>query len=823
MNSSKYYDETGLSNVSKTRAFRIRARGIGGYSSWTYSKHVFAAPYAAEITDHKVSYNDADNVCDIYAKWDTPQDAGHPVDYYVLQYRIGKPAAGMDVTADGSWVDTGQTTAGDIAVMVTEQIDDDECMWLRVAAAHDNHSGANAVTGTPVRAYTGKVAAPESLSITNSSLSTREVSISVKNNSAISDSKIALCFQPSNDPRKSVIVDILTGSGTITKSGIKCPDWSGTGTLGFKAYAFVGDVTYQTDSTGVKHYSVIAAMQSDVIFTGGGIPKAPSTMSAVKSGTDILVTWDWTWEEANGAEISWSENPKAWESTDEPQTYEVDVTGPAHLYVSDVDMGKVYYVRVRLFYDDGEGVTYGPYSGTEMVYMTEAPQKPVLDVSSDHVKPEDDLTLSWTYVSMDGTPQVYAQIDELTYSGNTPVYTKRAETASAQHVTIVPNWTPGTQHNLVLKVMSESGKESEYSDGVVVTAVTPPTCTITQVNLTSGDDGYELQALPLTVTVTGAGTAGTTVLEIVRAEDFVQKMPDDSQFNGFAGELISRRIYSGEAQQSFSLNDIAAGAHLDDTADYKIVATVIDGYGQTDEAAVDFKVAWSVQPVKPSASVEIHDTAAYITLTKPTGASNTDRMDIYRLSVDGPELIYQDAQFNDVVVDPYPAVGEYGGYRVVMKTVNGDFYRAEQVPAWEDYDAGFNSIYQYIDFDGFTLPLALNVDLDSGWAKDFKLTKYLGGHYEGDWLEGVDRTGTIASVLLTEEDTDDIRTLRKLAKYSGAAQIRSKDGSSYAANVNVTNEGMEHVTGGMYRSVTLAIQQTRRAQLDGLLQAEWEA
>ena len=119
--------------------------------------------------------------------------------------------------------------------------------------------------------------------------------------------------------------------------------------------------------------------------------------------------------------------------------------------------------------------------------------------------------------------------------------------------------------------------------------------------------------------------------------------------------------------------------------------------------------------------------------------------------------------------------------------------------------------------------MSYDVDLESGWTKDFKVTKYLGGHEEGDWLEGVSRKGNAKSVLITEEDTDDIKTLRKLATYSGPAHIRSKDGSSYTANVDVSNESMTHSDGGQLRSITLSIQATRRAVLDGLPQAQWEA
>ena len=817
---SEYFDETGLTGISKTRAVRICTRGIGGSSAWVYAKHVFAAPYAGQLTSNTVLYNTTSHVWNISAEWSTPQDAQHPIDFYTLQYRIGKPSSGMGVTTDNSWTDLGSTTSGDLSVQVTDAIADDECLWLRVATSHDNHTGANAIFSTPVRAYTGKPAAPTSLAISASDLSTRTVTITVKNNSAIVDSKVAIVFQPTTDPEDSVVVAVLTGSGTITQAGIVCPDWTDTGTLGFKAYAYVGSESYETGTAdSVKRYNIVPVMQSDYTFTSGGIPMAPASVTAEKSGDDILVSWKWTWQDANQAEISWATKENAWSSTDEPKTHIVSTTGPAHLYISDVEKGLIYYVRVRLLHDDGEEVTYGPYSATQMVNMTEAPQKPVLDVSTDAINKGDELTCSWTYTSMDGTPQAYAAIYEI-LSG--PIYKRIAEATSMQHVTFTPDWTEGTQHDIVVKVVSESGHDSPYSDKVTITATTKPTCSITQASVVAGSDGYELQVLPLTVTVTGAGTAGQTLLQIIRLEDFVQDMPDESDFNGYAEQIVTQRMYRGEAQQTITLDDITPDT-LNDTAKYRIVAVITDGYGQTDKDILDFTVAWLQQAVKPVATVAIVDTAAYITLTQPVGAQNTDTVDIYRLSVDKPELIYKDAAFGDTIVDPYPTIGEYGGYRVVLKTKNGDFYTADMEPAWTDYEAGFTADAQYIDFDGYILPLSLNVGIDSGWQKNFKRTKYLGGSEVGDWLEGVERNGSVESVLITEQDTDDIQTLRRLATYSGPAHIRSKDGSSYNANVNVSSESMSYTSAGKVRAVSLTIEATKRAVLDGMLQADWEA
>jgi len=813
---TNYHEETGLSGVSKTRVVRVRARGIGGYSKWSYAKHVFAAPYPAEIITRKAIYDNVNGIWNLGATWTTPQDAGHPVDAYNLQYRIGKPSdSDMSVTTDNSWVDLSPTTAGDISVQITESLDDDECMWMRVAASHDDHVGNNAVTGQAVLVYIGELPRP-SINITASDISTSTISFTVNNLSNVDVSSVAVVFQPSADPTKSVVISVVDGTGSTTKTGVKCPDWSETGTLGLIAYAFVGTYSYATDLDQVRYYNVNARMTSRPETTTGNIPKPPRSYSAVKEGKEILVSWEWTWVYANAAEVSWSKNKNAWESSDEPDTHIVTTTGPAHLYLSNVDMGETYYIKVRLLQETEDGTTYGPYSGMMQVDMIDAPVVPVLTVSNDVIKPGDPIGLTWTYKPTDGTPQAFAEIAE------GPTMNLIGSTQTATELNITPDWEADTQHTLYVRVVSGSGISSDWSAPVIVTVANPPVCSISQTNLVPEGTGWAMQSMPLTITIGGAGNTGQTRLRIVRLESFTQERPDESELSGYAGQLITERVYSGMTQQTITLSDVLEGASIDDTAEYRILASVTDGYGQTDETSLDFTVNFSQQPVMPEASIEIVDTAAYITLTKPDGAEDTDTIDIYRLSVDQPELIYQDASFGDVIVDPYPTIGEYGGYRVVLKTKDGDYYTANKTPAWIDLESGFESPSQYIDFGGYQLPITYNVDLSSGFTKKFKKTTYLGGTEEGDYLEGVDRSGDIKAVQLTDLEVDDIKNLRRLAHYQGLAHIRSKEGSSYSANVNV-QDSTDHSSSRMYNELTLSIEACKAPRLDGLTQAEWEA
>ena len=810
--------DTGHVGTTFGRVARIRARGAGGVSGWVtkgleywvYAFHQFAEPYAPVLVSAKTDYDAVNYIARTEASWTQQFDVNHPVDKNHLFYRIGVPTANMGLTQDNSWVDaepsneiSGRYTT---ALNIDEQIDADECMWVRVSAEHD----ADKKYSDYIRSYTGTLSAPTGFSITSQDASTHKVNISCTNNSAVPDSKLAIVWQPSDRPDKSYVIGIIAhGSSSI--SGLQCPDWTGL-TLGFRAYAYVGTETYTTDSDGVKHYTINAQMLSAEVNTSGNIPVAPATVTLSRAdyGTGIKVAWSWTWGDADSAEVAWSTNPDALQSTDEPDTFTVSNIQSPILTITDLEEGEVYYVWVRLIADE----TSGPWSSVKSLHLSAKPSKPALTLSDMIVESGRSVTASWTYISQDGTPQIYAQVAEYVNSAYKPL----AETTTLESVKIpTDGWANGTVHQLAVRVTSESNMTSDWSPLVKLVVATPPVATITQASLTSTSDGYELSALPLTVTATGAGTAGTTELRIVRANDFTQERPDETEFNGYAGEVVIRREYSGETQQTITKDDLQS--YLDDTASYILIATITDEFGQTDSDAVEFTVNWTDQAVMPTGTVTVADDVAYITVGTPADATGTETVDIYRLSIDKPELIYSNAALGAEIVDPYPAVN--GGYRLCLKTENGDCTTADMEFAWLDLDIDYAPEYQFIEFNGYQLGLRYNVDLSSSWTKDFQLTKYLGGSQRGDWLAGVGRSGSVASATLMEDDVDDRHILRMLADYSGPAHVRTKDGSSFWANVNAsTSTG--YTVAGKIENVTLDYERTDHTNLDGVPLAEWE-
>ena len=214
-------------------------------------------------------------------------------------------------------------------------------------------------------------------------------------------------------------------------------------------------------------------------------------------------------------------------------------------------------------------------------------------------------------------------------------------------------------------------------------------------------------------------------------------------------------------------------------------------------------------------------TIATITLpTAPTGWKTGDTCDIYRLSIDRPELVVKGGEFGSTYVDPYPTIGEFGGYRFVYMTANGDYNTPEDRLAMVDIMAPLDTITNIIDFGGNQALITYNVDLSSSWKKDFKETLYLGGSVQGDWNPAVSRTGSVNGVLIKATDQDLIEAMRRLAVYPGVCHVRTVDGSSYSADVQVS-ESRGHEPSDLVATFSLSITRVDPEMPDGIPVSEY--
>lgn len=683
------------------------------------------------------------------------------------------------------------------------------------------------------------------------------------------------------------------------------------------------DITYSVTQSGVSHtytYSTYEIpnikMQSQTLWQGGDIPRAPSNVMVVSPREGVaLVTWDWAWKSADVAELSWSSHDDAWESTDQPETYRITNANAAKWSIYGLESGLTWYIRVRLIKTSSGGENPGPWSDPLGLDMASAPNAPILTCSKMSVTHDNSFTISWEYESTDGTDQMDAVLRAATLSSSGEVEYGdeiRTDIGTKRSIDLIPddlNWESGEKYGFVLKVISESGKHSEWSEPEFITVAEPLECSITSTSFEAlyeyritGDteiqngsvyytvsgtsvlepvvtdlskyyelsDGiytlttdilidesktyytltgsevidpvvsslssyYErselniLKRMPIVISasVTG-GIEGKryTNVSIERSSSYFVERPDETSYSGYAGETV----YSSsiENASSITINQADLIGNLDDTASYKLIVYAFDDLDQMAEAFVEFKVIWEHQAAIPEATVVFDDVYGVVKITPtidPGKYEEGDTFDIYRLSSDKPVLIVKGGTFGQTYVDPYPTIGVYGGHRVVTVTANGDFIanEAESDMAWIDLDAEdgdiFLSDFPIVNFNEGSFPILYNVNLSTNWNKDFRETRYLGGHIQGDWNAGVHRDSTINSVTLREDDSDTAILFRRMAEYPGICHIRTLDGSNYYADIQVSETIPHDET--PTNSYSFKITRVDNDGYDGIELSEW--
>ena len=849
-------------NYSYTRYFKVVARGPAGDSKPAYAKHVYAFPNAAKNVKAVVVPLENGQGYRVSTSWTADETKSRPIDSVIVQYAIATPASSysdsggirkttMSIPAieESSWqsaatVKDSTDKNGDVdgaVFVISPNLAEDKCIFIRVATKHDNKTSySNVIFAYDTKGQLGyaKLLSPTGLAAT---INDNIANVSVNNPSTLTASFVGIYYRTNTKPNPQ-----LVGIYPATKPqsvSINLPDPGNASAISLGARTFLADYSPVGQQTNVTTYSVsnIKIASSGIIWDERPVPKPPSNITLSSPRSEVVrITWDWTWTDANGVELSWADHDDAWESTDGPQTYILENTRVSAWNISGLDVG-MWYFRIRLFKTDGEATTYGTYSDIKQIKLASSPATPVLTLSPSIVAPDGKITCYWAFTATDGDEQVQADICEATLDNTgASIYGDIiAKANNEQYKTLDVSelgWTAGSKHFLAVKIVTASGEESNnWSIPKPVQILSPITCSITSNSLVSRTvdsvSRLYLTNLPITVSATGAGKDGIITYILERADDYHLDRPDESEASGFAGEtiaMVQKAADNSGSTPSFSasigLSDLFGP--LDDGAKYNLIAVAQDGNGQMASAGISFEVDWAHQALMPSATIEVsnEDMAVFITPEAPNGTSTGDVCDIYRLSPDKPELIIQNAEFGVKYVDPYPSLGKSGGHRIVFKTVNGDYITEDNEFAWSDYTEAEGDLVDVfatvIDFGDDQVILPYDLSLSSSWSKDFTKTKYLGGSIQGDWNFGVERTGSVKGRVSVEHDSELISIIRKLANYAGICHVRTPDGSSYAANVDVTEDREERKI-NMIASFNFNITKVDSQSLDGMKYSDW--
>lgn len=837
-----------------TRWMRMRTRGPrGNCSAWRYAKHVYARPKSPTNLSGTATVQATTSL--IHLHWQLDVIANRPVDHVKAQYCIAIPTGTNMYPSDEGWADSpagemvNTNTWDGVNFLIPNTIDKDYCLWARAVAYHDTYESPS----SSVLLYKAPLTAPSDFRV-EINTETHVVTAYAQNNSQHPSSNLFVKYYDTTSyPQGFIIARMYHQEEHVT---FQCPNW-GNHSVHFEVFAAVVRTENITTSKlkadqNVTVYTIKPEAQSGQLATGGSVPSVPTgvALKTTEIPGTINVTWKWSTVNWDYAEISWADHEDAWRSTSPPQTQELKRIETPSWNISGLDINKDWYVRMRFGDVANEGETrWGGYSATQKISLSVAPDPPILYLADSIVRSDGSVKAYWTYYSGDGTSQKTADIYEYAEVNGSPKYTKLYQNTTVQSRDIYPkafNWKAGETHQIVLRVTSSANLTSDWSDPITLTVAEPIDISILEDSLDhdvvmTSDEAEDavrtanvLTEMPLTlkvdpcwVSVNGNETEkllalGTITASISRLEDYYLDRPDESEFVGYAGEIVALKSGPTSREQEFVFESDELIGYLDDGAKYQLLITVADIYGQSASTSMDFEVHWDHQALKPLGSVTlngIYDVAELHPIA-PVGALESDVCDIYRLSTDKPELIYTNATFGDTYIDPYPTVGYNGGYRFVFKTKNNDYITADNEIAWLDMDFEFDDIYQHIDFGEDSVTLLYNVDLSSNWSKDFKEQKYLGGSIQGDWNAAVSRTGSVSGVVVTTDDQNTIEKMRRLAVYPGICRVRTRDGSNYTANVNVS-ESRGYEPTDLVTSFTLNVTKVDPEELSGMTFEEW--
>lgn len=530
------------------------------------------------------------------------------------------------------------------------------------------------------------------------------------------------------------------------------------------------------------------------------------TIVDAKSGADgesAVVTLGWNesgTDDADGTELTWSDDSNAWRSTEEPDAYEftwsdgqlVDGSTTYHdsaeITIKSLEAGVPVYIRARR-YLDGDTRTYSPYSNVKMTIPSAAPDGVVL-IAPPYVATGAPVGVEWTFggggvqtswvLMCNGSP-----IDQ--GSGTTGHYEIPAATVAKRAV----------NGELKLSVQVSTGGDPAVSEVQTVTIRQAPTLAITTVaTLTAQPMGFsatvsELCDLRCVLTCNGIdGQTAAGMEEVMPGyvvwSDVLSPAWTASGSNWTASaDIPTRRSIQDGVRYTLTVTATSRDTGLQSSAqtaivtvDYAHKAPYPEGYATiTPHNYIDRYGVHQMQAI-----IDLH------AVIGADGAAETDVFDIYRLTADGASLIGEGYPLTYTVTDAYAPFGTEVdlAYRIAIRTADGD-------TAFDDVYYDLYGDYMRFDWAGGWLELPYNIAISDSYSKDVDVRKHIDGSEGAYYNAGVSRSGKLNSVLIRADNRADIARARALASYADALFVRTPDGSAYEADVQVNDMSTEGV------------------------------
>jgi hypothetical protein len=527
-------------------------------------------------------------------------------------------------------------------------------------------------------------------------------------------------------------------------------------------------------------------------------------ISIVESGDDgesIRLVLGWNNDDSTGTEISWSDNPNAWESNEQPTTYDVtwsdaqsQVSGmdnSASFYIRGLEEGKNYYIKARRYLEADSERTYSLLHVTpDAEHYPFAPHlnpSNVVLLASTYIKRGFDLDFSWSFdstlmqkgwilyhISPDGTTKTAVAEGEDSF-GTTTV---KASVIQG----LVDLWETT---ELQFSVSITTGGKWAESEAVKVTVLDP-------ISLAMAADSH-ISAKPVQFYVKSDNSGAKLVYKVL-AKGISSREPDKRivQLEGDCvySDAFVPDWYSTVGGGYSAIVELPDSADFRPSGDYQVQMKAVDESTgvESDEISFDFSIDWAIDPYPPDIDatvVSVDKEARTVTITPVASASGneTDYFEVYRITPDGADLLADFVDFGGTVVDMHAPFSNNVPlcYRLATRTIDGAM-------DWIDLSYDLKCYSMRFDWgDGKSLELPYNPEVSDSYSKDFESKSYIDGTVSGHWNGAISRSSSLKTKLLRLSDPEQITRLVELGRYPGPVFVRLPNGSAFTANVTLSS------------------------------------
>ena len=316
-------------------------------------------------------------------------------------------------------------------------------------------------------------------------------------------------------------------------------------------------------------------------------------------GTSVELKMGWATDNYTATEVTWADNPDAWDSSEQPSSFTVDwedspAVGYAHsarFVIRGLEAGEPVYIRARrVTVEDGKITRKGEWCSPPAASYPVVPGVYTSDVelsAPSYVIRGKGLDVTWSYSGNLKRWTLYkvqgGSLTQLKYG-----------TTSVGKATVTKSQLSGLD-SITLRLGISNGSDTVYSDDVTVGIYTQPTVSISAAGT--------LSAKPLALTVTSNVDASVTVRVIAtrtvdpnRPDGKGMQVEGDVVWSGVLGTALQGGAYT--STENIDADFLQDGA-------YSIEATATDNTsGLSSETAVaTFEVDYAHRATAPDAEI----------------------------------------------------------------------------------------------------------------------------------------------------------------------------------------------------------------------------